>query len=98
MMWKIQKVQIREEIYDSRDNRGLFPEEQKRNHKRTRGIGDLQYIDQHILNESKARRENVATVSINKKKADDIVPQSWIVDCQKCTRYLTKSSNSSRKS
>ena len=29
MVWKIQKAQIGEEIYDSLTNRGLFPEEQK---------------------------------------------------------------------
>ena len=35
---------------------GLFPEERKGCHKGSRGIGELLYTDQHILNESKTRR------------------------------------------
>ena len=57
---KIQTEQIREEIYYSPVNCGLFSEKQKRFHKGTRGISDLLYIDQHILKESKARWKNVA--------------------------------------
>ena len=37
----------------------------------TRETGELLYIDQHILNE------------IDYKKADDVVPQSWKIDCLK---------------
>ena len=43
---------FRVEIYHSLVSVGLFPEEQKECHKVTR-IGDLQYIDQHILKVSK---------------------------------------------
>ena len=55
-MWKILTAQI----YDSLISRKLFPEEQKGCHKGTRGMGDLLYIDQHTLKESKTRRKNVA--------------------------------------
>ena len=58
MMWKILTGQNRE-IYYSLINRRIFPEEQKRCNKRTRGTGELLYIDQHILNESKTRRKNL---------------------------------------
>ena len=34
----------------------LFPEEEKGYRKWARGTGELQYIDKHILNESKTRR------------------------------------------
>ena len=53
MMWKILTIKIREEIYDSLTIRGLFPEKQKGYCKGYRGTGELLYIDQHILNESK---------------------------------------------
>ena len=82
-MWKILRTQIRKEIYYSLKNRGLFPEEQKGGRKGARGTAELLYIDQHILNESKTRRKNLALVWIDNKKAYDIVLQSWIINCFK---------------
>ena len=46
----INTAQIREEIYYLLTSHGLFPEEQKGCGKGSRGIGELLYIDQHILN------------------------------------------------
>ena len=77
MMWKILITQIREEIYYSLTSRGLFPDEQK-GCKGTRGTPELLYIDQHILNESKTRRKNLAMAWINYKKAYDMVPQNCL--------------------
>ena len=57
MIWKILTAQIREEIYDSLISCGLFPEEHKGCCKGTRGLGELIYIDQHILIESKTSRK-----------------------------------------
>ena len=51
---------IREEIYYSRTSRGLFPEEEKRCHKGSRGTAELLYIDENILNDSKTRRKDLA--------------------------------------
>ena len=56
-MWKILTAQIREEIYYSLTSSGLFPDEQKGCRKGSRGIVELLYIDQHILNESRNRRK-----------------------------------------
>ena len=80
---KILTVQIREEIYDSLMSCGFFPEDQKGCLKWTRGRGELLYIDQHILKESKMRWKNLAMVWINYKKVYDIVAQSGIIDCLK---------------
>ena len=63
--------------------RGLFPDEQKGCCKGTRGTAELLYIDQHILNESKTRRKNLAMAWISYKKAYDMVPQSRIIYCLK---------------
>ena len=60
MMWKILTAQIREEIYYSLTSRGLFLGEQKGCCKGSRGTAELLYIDQHILNESRTRRKNLA--------------------------------------
>ena len=57
MMWKILIAQIREEIYYSLINRGLFLEEQKGCRKGTSGTGELRCIDQHIFKEGKTRHK-----------------------------------------
>ena len=83
MMWKILTAQIREKIYYSLTSCGLFPDEQKGCRKGSRGTAELLCIDQHILNESKTRRKNLAMAWIDYKKAYDMVPQSWILHCLK---------------
>ena len=86
MMWKILTAQIREDICMSR----TFLEEQKVCDKETRGACDLMYTDQHILKESKARLKNEALTWIDYKKANDILPQFWIVDCRKVYKICDK--------
>ena len=83
MMWKILTAQIREKIYYSLTSHRLFPKEQKGCRKGSRGTAELLYIDQHILNESKTRRTNLAMAWIDYKKAYDMLPQSWILHCLK---------------
>ena len=83
MMWKILTAQKREEIYYSLTNRRLFPDEQKGCCKESRGTAELLYIDQHIINESKNRRKNLAMAWIDHKKAYDMAQQSWIINCLK---------------
>ena len=83
MMWRILTAQIREDIYFSLTNHGLFLKEQKGWCKGSRGTGELLYIDQHILNEGKARRENLAMAWIDYKNAYAMVLQSWIINCFK---------------
>ena len=65
MMWKILTSHIRKKIYYSLISRGLFPNEQKGCRKGSRGTAELIYIDQHILNESKNRRKNLAMAWID---------------------------------
>ena len=83
MMWKILTAQIREEIYYSLTSRGLFPDEQKGCCKGSRSTAELLYIDQHILNENKTRRKNLARAWIDYKTAYDMVPHSWIINSLK---------------
>ena len=83
MMLKILTAQIREKIYYSLTSRGLFPDEQKGCRQGSRGTAEFLYIDQHILNESKTRRKNLAMAWIDYKMAYDMVPQSWILHCLK---------------
>ena len=64
-------------------NHGLLPDEQKGWCKESRGTRELLYIDQHILNESKTRRKNLAMDWIDYKKAYNMVKQLWIINCFK---------------
>ena len=41
------------------------------------------YIYIYILNKSKAKRKNLAIAWIDTIKANDLVPQSWIIHCLK---------------
>ena len=61
----------------------MFPDEQKGCRKGSRDTAELLYIDQHVLNESKTRRKNLAIARIDYKNAYDMVPQSWIIHCLK---------------
>ena len=47
----------------------------------TKETGELLYIDQHILKDSKTKRKNVAVAGIDNKKAYNMVLQSWIIYC-----------------
>ena len=89
-MWKILTAQIREEIYNLLTGDRLFLEEQKGRRKRPRGTAELLYIDQHILNESKTERKNLAMACIDFKKAYDMVPQNWIINCLKMLKISSE--------
>ena len=78
-------------------SRGLFIVEEKQCRKGTRGTRDLEYIDQYILKERKAGGNNLAVSRNEYEKTYDIVSQSGIVECLKCTRYQTKKNEISEK-
>ena len=83
MTWNIPTTQIREQINYSLISRGIFPDEHKRRCKRTRSTEELLYINQHILNESKTGRKNLAMAWNDYKKVYDMIPQRWILHCFK---------------
>ena len=45
------------------------------------GTNDLLYIDGAVIKEVKSRNKNLAIAWIDYKKADDMVPHSWIIEC-----------------
>ena len=91
MRRKILTAQIREEIYNLLISRGLFLEEQKGYRKGTRSIGQLLYIDQHILNERKMRRKNIPMTWIDYKKLTIWSPKAGYYTVSKCLN--TRQSN-----
>ena len=45
------------------------------------GTNNLLYIDTAVIKEVKSRNKNLAIAWIDYKKAYDMVPHSWIIEC-----------------
>ena len=56
----------------------------------TKGIGNLLYIDQHILNDNKAMDKNIAMAWIDCKNAYDMILQTWVKECLKIWKISEK--------
>ena len=61
----------------------ILHEEQKGCRKKSRGTGDLLYIDKMVLKEAKRRKKNLAMAWIDYRKAYDMLPHSWMLECLK---------------
>ena len=59
----------------------MLPEEQKGCKKGSRGSNVLLYIVRAVIYKVKSRNKNLAMAWINYKKANDMVPHSWIIEC-----------------
>ena len=81
LMWKLLTGVIAQQINPHLDQEKLLPEEQKECRKGSRGTNDLLYIDSAVIREVKSRNKNLAMVWIDYKKAYDMVPHSWIIEC-----------------
>ena len=80
-MWKLLTGVIADQIYVHLDQEKLLPEEQKGCRKGSRGTNDLLYIDRAVIKEVKSRNKNLAMAWIDYKKAYDMVPHLWIIEC-----------------
>ena len=80
-MWKLLTGVIADQIYAHLDQENLLPEEQKGCRKGSRGTNDLLSIDRAVIKEVKSRNKNLAMAWIDYKKAYDLVPHSWIIEC-----------------
>ena len=70
---------IADPIYAHLDPEKLLPEEQKGCRKGSRRTNDFFYIDREAIKEVKSK--NLAKAWIDYKKAYDMVPHSWIMEC-----------------
>ena len=91
MMWKILTAQIREKIYYSLTSCGLFPGEQKGCRKRSRGIAELLFLDQHILNESKTDGKIKLWPGLTTRRHMICSHKAGYYTVSKCTKYHMKS-------
>ncbi len=83
MMWKILTAQVRKEIYNLLSICRLFSKEKKGRCKGSRGTSELLQLYQHMINENKIRRENLAMALIDYANAYDMFLQSWMINCFK---------------
>ena len=81
LMWKLLTGAIADQIYAHLDQEELLPEVQKECRGGSRGTNDLLYIDRAVIKEVKSRNKNLAIAWIDYKKAYDMVPCSWIIEC-----------------
>ena len=72
---------IADQIYAHLDQEKLLPQEQKACGKGSRGTNYLLYIDRAVIKEVKSRNINLAIAWIDYKKAYDMVPHLWIIEC-----------------
>ena len=80
-MWKLLTGVVADQIYGQFRSREVVSEEQKGYKKGSRGTNDLLYIDRAVNKEVKSRNKNLAITWIDYKRAYDIVPHSWIIEC-----------------
>ena len=55
--------------------------EQKGCRKGSRGTNDLLYFDRAVIQEVKPRNKNLAMAWIEYKKAYNMVPHLWVIEC-----------------
>ena len=75
VMWKVFSGMLAEEIYEHLEGKNLFPHEQKGCKKKSRGTKDQLLID----------KVNLAMAWIDYRKAYDMIPHSWILECMRLT-------------
>ena len=76
-MWKLLTGILADEIYYYLEKNMLLPEERKGCRRKSKGTGDLLFIDKMIPGEVRMRKK----AWIDYKNAFDMFPHSWIVEC-----------------
>ena len=76
LMWKLLTGVIAEEMYNY-----LLLGEQKGCKRGNRGTKDQLLIDKTVLKDCKKRHTNLSMAWIDYRKAYDLVPHSWVIEC-----------------
>ena len=80
-IWKILTGIISDKMYESLDETGVLIEDQKGCKKGARVTNGLIFIDKMVLKEAKRTKKDLAICWIDYRKAYDMVPHSWIMEC-----------------
>ena len=81
LVWKLLTGVIADKVYGFLYTNLLLPQKQKGCRRKSRGSNDLLFVDKMIMREVKMRKGNVLVAWIDDKKAYDMVPHLWIIDC-----------------
>ena len=81
LVWKLLTGIVANEVYSFLEGHNLLPEEQKGCRHNSKGTADLLFLDKMILKEVKSRNKNLAMGWIDYRKANDMLPHSWIIEC-----------------
>ena len=80
-MWKLLTGVIAEEMYNYLERVNIFPEEQKECKRGSRGRKDQLLIDKTVLRDCKKRHTNESMAWIDYRKANELIPHSWVNEC-----------------
>ena len=83
VMWKLLTGIISEELYTYLEETTTLPKEQKGCRRKSRGTKDHLLVDKMIMRNCKRRKTNLSMAWIDYRKAFDMVPHSWIIECLK---------------
>ena len=81
LVWTLITGVTAEEVHGFLDINLLLSQEQKGCRRKSRGTNDLLFIDKMIMRQVKTRKRNLSMAWIDYKKAYDMVPHSWKIDC-----------------
>ena len=81
VMWKLLTGVLAGQMYAFLDEHNKLPQEQKGCRKKSSGTKDQILIDKMILQDCKQKHKNLAMAWVDYRKAYDLVPHSWILEC-----------------
>ena len=81
MMWKLLTGIISDRLYEYLEETNSIPFQQKGCRRKCRGTKDQLLIDKMIMKNSKKRKTNISMAWIDYRKAFDMVPHSWLIEC-----------------
>ena len=83
IMWKLMTGIIADNLYKMFEESDILPMEQKGCRRKSRGTKDQLLIDKMILSDCRKQHKNLAMAWVDYRKAYDMVPHSWIIECLK---------------
>ena len=81
IMWKLLTGIISERLYNYLQKTNTIPHQQKGCRRKCRGTKNQLLIDKMVMMNSKRRKTNLSMAWIDYKKAFDMVPYSWLIEC-----------------
>ena len=83
LMWKLMTGVIADSVYKVLEESDILPTEQKGCRKLSRGMKDQLLTDKMILTDCKQGQKKLVMAWVDYKKAYDMIPHSWIIECLK---------------